>query len=117
MKALWRREPRDIPVSAAEVAAALAASTGWSAATTKTLLGRLVKKGLLRFEKQGKAYLYSPTRTEAECQAAAADTFLRRVFDGSLSPLLAHFAATKKLTRAELDELERLLKAGGKGKK
>ena len=116
MKALWRRAPSR--ASAAEIAADLEGPTGWTAATTKTLLGRLVKKGLLRFEKEGKAYLYSPARTEAECQGAAADTFLRRVFDGSLSPLLAHFAASRKLTRAELDELERVLKAAqGKGRK
>lgn len=115
MKVVWRQ---DGPASAADIAAALEGPTGWSAATAKTFLGRLVKKGLLRFEKEGKAYFYSAARTEAECQGAAADTFLRRVFDGSLSPLLAHFAATRKLTRAELDELERVLKAAqGKGRK
>ncbi len=119
MKALWRRGPGARGATAAEVAAELEAPTGWSAATTKTLLNRLLKKGLLRFEKEGKAYLYFPARTEAECQGAAADTFLRRVFDGSLSPLLAHFAASRKLTRAELDGLEKVLRdaQAGKGRK
>jgi len=109
MRVLWRAAR---PLAAAEAAVTLEGSTGWGAATVKTLLNRLLKKGAVRFEKEGKAYLYLPAFAEGAFQAAATDTFLERVFDGSLSPLLAHFAATRKLSRAELEELERLLKKG-----
>ncbi len=109
MRVLWRAAR---PLAATEAAAALEGSTGWGAATVKTLLNRLLKKGALHFEKEGKAYLYLPAFAEGAFQAAAADTFLERVFDGSLSPLLAHFAATRRLSRTELEELEQLLRKG-----
>ena len=108
MKVVWQRSPG--PSSASEVIAALSRSTVWSAATVKTLLNRLLHKGALRHEKAGKAYLYFPACTEKACRGAATESFLQRVFDGSLSPLLAHFASSRRLSRAELDELESLLR-------
>jgi BlaI family penicillinase repressor len=110
MKVLWKRSPQ----SAQEVIDALASSTHWSPATVKTLLNRLVKKKALQFERHGKAYFYSPACTEEACRAAEARSFLDRVFDGSLSPLLAHFVSQTPLTPAELEELEGILKKTGK---
>jgi len=107
MKVIWR-QPGPSPAHA--VIDALSGPNEWSAATVKTLLNRLVRKGALRFEKKGKAYLYSAAVTEAECQAAEAESFLDRVFDGSLSPLVAHFTRARRLRKAELDELENLLR-------
>jgi BlaI family penicillinase repressor len=48
--------------------------------------------------------------SEGECIAAESESFLDRVFGGSLKPLLAHFADTRKLSPAEIAELKRLLK-------
>ena len=107
MKVIWK-QPGPCPAHA--VIDALSGPNEWSAATVKTLLNRLVRKGALRFEKKGKAYLYSAAVTEAECQAAEAESFLDRVFDGSLSPLVAHFTRARRLRKAELDELENLLR-------
>ena len=107
MKVVWKQTG---PCSAQSVIDALAAPNEWSPATIKTLLNRLVRKGALTFEKQGKAYVYSAAVTAAECQAAEAESFLDRVFDGSLSPMLAHFSRARRLRKAELDELENLLR-------
>ena len=107
MKAIWRRDPE--PSIASQLVAELAKPMGWSEATVKTLLNRLLKKRALRFEKIGKAYLYSPAVTEEECRSVATDSFLNRVFDGSLSPLLAHFTSSRNLSAAEIGELEHLL--------
>jgi BlaI family penicillinase repressor len=41
---------------------------------------------------------------------AESESFLDRVFGGSLHPMLAHFVGTKKLSPAEITELKRLLK-------
>ncbi|HEY5792765.1 MAG TPA: BlaI/MecI/CopY family transcriptional regulator, partial [Chthoniobacterales bacterium] len=109
MKLLWRRSPQ----TAQELVRELAAS--WSESTVKTLLNRLVRKGALRHEKEGKAFWYSPAVTEAECRAAESATFLNRVFDGALSPMLAHFVESSSLNDEELAELERLVRRKRRG--
>jgi BlaI family penicillinase repressor len=110
MKVIWRQSP----CSAHEVVSALASSKAWSAGTIKTLLNRLHSKGALRFEKVGKSYLYYPAVAEDRLRTAETESFVDRVFDGALSPMIAHFARTRKLSEQDLDELERILKKGRK---
>jgi predicted transcriptional regulator len=86
------------------------ARTKWGPATIKTLLNRLISKGALHFEKNGKSYLYSPAYTEEEFRAAEADSFLHRIFDGALSPMISHFVRSRRLTPKELDSLEKILR-------
>jgi BlaI family penicillinase repressor len=105
MKICWSRPP----VTAQEIIAALAAQGDWHPKTIKTLLNRLVKKRALGFKKQGRAYLYEPRVAEKDCVAAESESFLARVFGGSLHPMLAHFVETKKLSAAEIAKLKRLL--------
>ena len=99
-----------MPTLAQDIIQALAQHTTWSAATIKTMLNRLAVKGVLQYERAGKSYLYSAAVTEAECRAAEADSFLKRVFDGSLSPMLSHFVRSRRLTQQELDSLEQILR-------
>jgi len=47
---------------------------------------------------------------EKDCVAAESNSFLDRVFGGSLQPLLTHFVENRKLSSAEIAELKRLLK-------
>lgn len=105
MQVLWA----DSPLAAQDIIQKLAARDDWHPKTAKTLLNRLVKKKALGFEKEGRAYLYRPLVTEAECVAAVSDSFLDRVFGGSLTPLLAHFVEHKRISAAEIRELRRLL--------
>jgi BlaI family transcriptional regulator, penicillinase repressor len=111
MKFIWKV---DAPCSAQEVIDSLCAPNEWSVATVKTLLNRLVKKGALSFEKEGKAYQYSAATTETACRAAETDSFLDRVFDGSLTPLIAHFAQGRGLRKKDIEELESLLRESRK---
>ena len=106
MKVVWKRRRCD----ARQVIDDLAPAESWTPATVKTFLNRLLTKGLLRFEKEGKAYFYSAAVSEKACRAAEAETFLQRVFDGALSPMLAHFVQSRKLRPEEMAELEKLLR-------
>jgi BlaI family transcriptional regulator, penicillinase repressor len=106
MKICWEKSP----VTAQEIIGALSASDEWHPKTAKTLLNRLVKKRALGFKKVGRAYLYQPLVAERDCVTAESESFLDRVFGGSLQPLLAHFVQAKKLSAAEISELKRLLK-------
>src|SRR5579859_933170 len=108
MKVVWKISP----CTAATIVSALAPSKDWSVGTIKTLLNRLHSKGALRFQKVGKSYLYSPNVAKERVRAAEADSFIDRVFDGAFSPMVAHFVSARKLSTADLDELERILREG-----
>src|SRR5438105_5063845 len=96
MRVVWGKGP----LSASGVIEELPRK-GWHPKTVKTLLGRLVKKGALGFEEEGRAYVYRARVTEKECAAAESASFLERVFGGSLQPMLAHFVEGKKLSAEE----------------
>jgi BlaI family penicillinase repressor len=109
MKTLWKRAPQ----TANELAERLAPKNHWSPCTVKTLINRLVAKGILGRAKQGRAFLFRPLVKEADCVLAATESFLDRVFDGSLNPLLARLVEQRKLTRKQIDELKRILEEKG----
>lgn len=105
MKAVWQGSP----ATADEIIARI---PDWHPKTARTLLNRLVKKGALSFEKEGRAYLYKPLVTERDCIDAASESFLERVFGGSLKPMIAHFVEHKKLSPKEIRELRDILNKG-----
>ena len=107
MKVVWAQAP----CSAGEIIAALQhRDPSWHPRTVKAFLNRLVKKKALGFSKEGRAYVYRPLVRRDECVDAASQSFLERVFGGSLKPMLAHFVERQKLSPAEIRELRRLLK-------
>ena len=107
MKVVWAQAP----CSAGRIIEVLTGQDStWHPKTIKAFLNRLVRKGALGFEKEGRAYLYRPLVKEEDCVAAASESFLDRVFGGSLKPMLAHFVEQKKLSEAEIRELRSLLK-------
>ena len=110
MNIVWSR----VPCSAGEIIAALQqADATWHPRTAKAFLNRLVKKKVLGFRKEGRAYVYRPLAGREDCIDVASDSFLGRVFGGSLQPMLAHFVQRDKLSSEEIRELRRLLKDAG----
>ncbi len=112
MKILWKKAPQ----TANEIIDKLNGHVEWTPKTIKTLLNRLVKKGALGFEKEGRSYLYSPVVKEKECTHEAARSFLNRVYDGTLQPMLAAFLKDEHLSPDEIAELKHILDTKG-GKK
>ncbi len=98
------------PVAAAELVDQLSRKRGWAARTTRTLLERLVAKGALTYEQDGKRYLYRPAITMAECVRRESRSFLDRVFGGKPAAMLVHLVKETPLTPAEIADLRRLLK-------
>ena len=105
MEALWTRHP----LTADEVVAALAEQEQWQEPTIKTLLNRLLKKGAIRADKDGRRYLYSPVLRREEWVLGESQGLLERLFDGRVAPLVAHFSAQRKLSRKDVAELRKLL--------
>ena len=109
MRVVWAQAP----CSAGEIIEGLVhRDSSWHPRTAKAFLNRLVRKGALGFSKEGRAYVYKPLVREEDCVDAASESFLERVFGGSMKPMLAHFVERKKLSREEIRELRRLLGRG-----
>lgn len=105
MNVLWEDAPR----TATDVAEALRDRVTWNANTVKTLLGRLVRKGVVRFKPEGNRYLYSPALPRERYVRQESASFLDRVFGGDASPMLAHFVRNSDLTDDQIEELRRIL--------
>jgi BlaI family transcriptional regulator, penicillinase repressor len=97
------------PIEAAEVIDEIAAENGWSSATVKTMLHRLVRKRALATEQNGKKYLYTPAVRRDACVRHESRSFLERVFGGNATPALIHFVKTARLTDKDVDEIRAIL--------
>ena len=104
MKVLWEQSP----LSANAIIDRLEESD-WSGATIRTLIGRLVKKGALACDKARREHLYAPQVSEADYVRRARLSFIGRMYDGAVHPMIAQIIEDEELTSQEIDELQRLL--------
>lgn len=105
MKIVWSKGQ----CTANEILEALNSREPWHPKTARTLIGRLVKKRALTYREEGRAYIYRPGISEAEAIAHYSESFLERVFDGALAPMLAHFVQSHHLSPAQIEELRQVL--------
>lgn len=106
MEVLWSSSNA---MTANDVVAALERSTHWNPRTIKTLLNRLVNKGAITFQADGKRYLYRPKVSRDECVRVQSRSFLSRVFGGATGAALLHFVEEHDLSPAEIEQLRRIL--------
>ncbi|TCP34921.1 BlaI/MecI/CopY family transcriptional regulator [Sphingomonas sp. BK235] len=106
MEVLWDESP----LTAQDVAERVDPARGWSAATVKTLLGRLLTKEAVRHEVDGRRYLYSPAVRREDYVAGESRRLIDRLFGGRLTPLVAHLAERDALTEQDITEIEALLR-------
>lgn len=104
MKVLWKKAPQALP----EITEALSAFE-WSITTIQTYLSRLTKKGILKTERRGKGYLYTPTVTEEYCQLSESAQFLNRVYNGSVASMISGFVKSGTLSDDEMRTLKSLI--------
>ncbi len=109
MRQLWQRAPQ----SAEELIAALGAMQAWQPSTVKTLLNRLLQKGALTAERDGRRFLYAPAIPQEAWAANESLSLIGRLFGGRLTPLVAQFAGSRRLSPEDLVALQALLKAQG----
>lgn len=107
MEVLWAAPGA---MSTEDIAVALQGRQDWQLATIKTLLNRLLNKGALAAEKDGRRYLYTPLLKREDWVGEQATGLLDRLFGGSLAPLVAQFSSQRKLRPEELAALKQLLK-------
>ncbi|MEL6531257.1 MAG: BlaI/MecI/CopY family transcriptional regulator [Pseudomonadota bacterium] len=106
MEVLWDRGT----VSATEVCEAICEERGWSLATVKTLLSRLVQKQAIATRPDGRRFLYNPLIARSEYIGGESRRLVDRLFGGKAASLVAHLAETEALSEDDLSEIEALLK-------
>jgi predicted transcriptional regulator len=104
MQVLWA----SAPMSADDIVANLG-DTGWHGKTIKTLINRLLGKGAIAAERDGRRYLYRPLLQEASWVSQQSRSLLDRLFGGRIAPMLAHFSRHEALSARDVAELRQLL--------
>lgn len=106
---LWERSPRTIT----ELTADLREETGWSKNTIITMLSRLEAKGAVRHEEGARAKAYYPAVDRETAARAETESFLGKVYGGSLGLLVSAMVESRALTEEDLAELSAILEKGG----
>ena len=106
MEALWEESP----LTASDVCERVCEPRGWTSATVKTLLSRLVGKQAVSAMPDGKRYLYSPAIERSAYLGTESRRLVDRLFGGRAAPLFAHLAEAEALTPQDIAEIEALLK-------
>ncbi|MFN7975143.1 MAG: BlaI/MecI/CopY family transcriptional regulator [Acidobacteriota bacterium] len=112
MRALWARGRAGV----AEIHADLESETGWAYSTVKTLLSRLAGKGTVEVVRGKGGREFVPRVAEHEARRSAFRALIDRAFDGTFGSFLHHLVDRKSLTRAEREELRKLLDEMDRGK-
>ena len=113
IKAVWETEPCTAPA----VQERLFQPTGWHYSTVRTLMDRMVVKGVLKAKKSGKLTIYQSVVTRAQAQSGELFYALKHAFNGALTPMVQCLLDSQDLNAAELAELESLIQAKRKSAK
>lgn len=108
MNVVWENEK----CTANKIVDILSETTTCSPKTIKTMINRLVKKGALSYEvdaKDKKTYHYFSKVSEDECVKEASNSFMKRVFKGSLNAMMVNFVKEAELTEEDIKELKNIL--------
>ncbi|MBU5344119.1 MULTISPECIES: CopY/TcrY family copper transport repressor [Bacillaceae] len=81
----------------------------WKPATTKTFIGRLVKKGILETKKQGKRYIYSAKISEGESIRNNLDDFLDNICNRDRGKTIANMISKSTLSHDDIALLKRVI--------
>lgn len=106
MNLLWQKSPRTI----AQLVQELEEETGWKKNTVFVMLSRLEEKGAVRFEEGSRSRQYYPVILREDAAARETESFLARVYGGSLQMMVSSMAGQKALSRQDIDELYEILR-------
>lgn len=101
MRVMWTQEE----TTSKEVSDTLTTNKGWKPATSKTLIGRLKDKGLVRAEQDGRRYLYSPIISEPASVQQNISSLFDRVCNKKAGQYLNNFIEEKELSQSDIDQL------------
>lgn len=106
MKILWKIKEG----ASSQIIEELETKTDWKPKTIQTLITRLVAKEAITVDKSNKKmYIYSPNIEENEYKKYANESFLQKLYNGSINLMLSSFIKDKKLSKEDISELKKML--------
>lgn len=110
METIWDGSP----ITSTQILDRLQPTTEWSSTTIYTLLSRLEKKGAIKSKDKSSPKVYYPLVSKSEYREKETETFLDKLYDGSLKLFLTSFVGKNKLSSEELEELKEILDESAK---
>ncbi len=105
LNALWQSSPQ----LSADIVKGIQKDNDWHEKTIKTLLGRLVKKSAVDFDKAGRVYHYYPLVDQQDYQQRVSLSIVDRLFSGRISDLVSGFAQQRQLSHDDVESLKQII--------
>lgn len=105
MKTLWKKSP----LTSNEIIEMLKPVIGWSPTTIYTLITRLVNKKAIRFDDSSSPRMYYPIITQKNYRQKENESFIKKVYDGSLNLMLKNIVEEQDLSDEEIEDLKKIL--------
>ena len=104
MKILWDANEK---MTVADVSAKLDGND-WTASTVSTFLQRLLKKEVVACDKRGKTNLYYPVLSQKDYDLSETESFLSKIYKGSIKNMVAALYENKKLSDDDVTDLKKM---------
>jgi len=105
MECLWQAQA----LTGREATDLLAEKMGWNRSTTLTLLRRMEEKGFVKSTAKNGAKTYFPVLRREEAALQETESFLERVYHGSISMMVSALTHKETLKKEEIDALHAVL--------
>lgn len=109
MKVIWKAKD---PITSLDIGKEVE-DKGWKKTTIATFLTRLVEKGALAADKQGKLYYYTPLITEKEYRKSQTKNLIKTLYNGSVREFAVSFFEEQKLSDKDIQELKAIFEDKG----
>jgi len=109
MKVIWKSKE---PITSLDIGKEVE-DKGWKKTTIATFLTRLVEKGALSADKQGKLYYYTPLISEKEYRKSQTKNLIKSLYNGSVRDFAVSFFEEQKLSDKDIQELKAIFEDKG----
>ena len=106
MDCLWDKNPS----TGREAVEHLQKAVGWSRSTTLTMLRRMTEKSLIQCSEENGLLVYSPLLDREAATHRETNSFLSRVYHGSVGMMISALTKQQNFTQEEIDQLYAILK-------
>ena len=105
MEYLWD----NAPLTLMQIVHSLAEERGWSPSTIKTMVSRMEAKKVIQGKREGRTKYFYPAVERQEAVLRETDQLLQKAFSDNVGLLMSALVEHKQLSRAEIEELKKIL--------
>ena len=105
MRVVWANDR----VTSKKVISILKEKMDWTQSTIKTILGRLVGKGVLNTEQEGRKFIYTANIVEKEAVRDFAEDIFNRICKKKVGNVIGSIIEDHVLSFDDIDRLEKIL--------